>query len=54
MVPYPASRGLFRWGAPIRVSSDATAPEMEGKRLELEAALNRLTAQADEEVMREQ
>jgi hypothetical protein len=35
------------------VTPDATEAEMESKRRELEDALNRITAQADEEVMRE-
>lgn len=50
MVPYPLSRGLFIWGKPIWVSSDATEQDLETKRLELETALNRLTAEADEAV----
>jgi lysophospholipid acyltransferase (LPLAT)-like uncharacterized protein len=50
LVPYPGGRGLFRWGTPIRVSPDATAADLETKRLELEAALNRLTAEADERI----
>jgi lysophospholipid acyltransferase (LPLAT)-like uncharacterized protein len=50
MVPYPFSRGLFLWGPPFWVSPEANAAELEEKRLELEALLNQLTAQADEAV----
>jgi lysophospholipid acyltransferase (LPLAT)-like uncharacterized protein len=53
LVPYPAGRGLFLWGTPIRVAPEATEAEQEVKRRELEDALNRITAQADEEVIRE-
>lgn len=52
MVPYPWSRGLFLWGPPLWVSPDGDATELEAKRLELEALLNDLTAQADEAVSR--
>jgi len=50
MVPYPFSRGLFLWGPPFWVPPEADAAELEAKRLELEALLNQLTAQADEAV----
>ena len=50
MVPYPFSRGLFLWGAPILVPRDADEAALEAARVELESALNRLTAQADAEV----
>ncbi len=53
MVPYPFGRGLFLWGKPIRVSPDAMETDLEAKRLELEEALNRITAEADEAVSRE-
>ena len=52
MVPYPWSRGVFLWGRPFWVPPEADAAELEAKRLELEALLNRLTAQADEAVTR--
>ena len=52
MVPYPWSRGLFLWGAPLWVPPESDAAELEAKRLELETLLNRLTAQADEAVRR--
>jgi len=53
MVPYPLGKGLFVWGKPIRVPREATEEDLETKRLELETALNRITAEADEAVMRE-
>jgi lysophospholipid acyltransferase (LPLAT)-like uncharacterized protein len=53
MVPYPLGRGLFVWGKPIWVPQDAAEEDLETKRLELETALNRITAEADEVVMRE-
>jgi lysophospholipid acyltransferase (LPLAT)-like uncharacterized protein len=52
LVPYPFSRGLFYWGEPIWVSRDATGTELEAKRRDLESALNRITAEADEEMAR--
>ena len=50
MVPYPFSRGVFLWGAPIAVSRDADDAMLEAARTELESALNRLTAEAAAEV----
>ena len=47
-----ASRGLFLWGPPLWVPSDADTTELEAKRLELERRVNRVTAQADEAVTR--
>jgi hypothetical protein len=38
------------WGKPILVSRTAGPEELEAKRVELEDALNRLTAQADEAI----
>lgn len=52
MAPYPFSRGLFCWGKPLWVPSDATGEALEAKRREVEEALNRLTAEADEAVSR--
>ena len=52
MMPYPWSRGLFLWGPPLWVLPEGDATELEAKRLELEALLNRLTAEADETVSR--
>lgn len=46
-------QGLFLWGDPIWVARDASPLDVEKKRLELEVTLNRMTAQADEDVMRE-
>jgi lysophospholipid acyltransferase (LPLAT)-like uncharacterized protein len=51
-MPYPFSRGVFLWGDPILVPPDATAPELERKRAELEETLNRMTLQADHAVLR--
>jgi hypothetical protein len=53
MVPYPWSRGLYLWGAPIWVPRDADAQALEAARLELETVLNRLTDQAEKAVKRE-
>lgn len=47
VVPYPFSRGIFLWGAPIVVPRDLDEMSLEAKRLELETTLNNLTAQAD-------
>jgi len=47
MVPYPFSRGVFCWGAPIWVSREADDAGLETARQELETTLNRLTQQAD-------
>ena len=52
MVPYPWSRGLYLWGAPIWVPRDTDEKALEAKRLELETFLNRLTDQAEEVVKR--
>ncbi len=46
-LPFPFSRGVFLWGAPIHVPSDASEAELESKRVELEQALNDLTRRAD-------
>lgn len=53
MVPYPFSRGVFLWGAPIRVSREADDAALEAARLELENVLNRLTTEAEEAVLRQ-
>ena len=47
LVPLPFGRGLFVYGEPIRVSRDAGEREQEEARHRLEAALNRLTDEAD-------
>jgi hypothetical protein len=46
-LPYPFTRVLVRYGEPVLVPGDADRAEMERRRLELEAALNRITAEAD-------
>jgi lysophospholipid acyltransferase (LPLAT)-like uncharacterized protein len=48
MVPYPWSRGLYLWGAPIWVACDTDEQALEAACLELETVLNRLTEQAEE------
>lgn len=47
MVPYPMGIGLYAWGNPIWVESDASKAVLEAKRIELECALNRLSEEAD-------
>ena len=47
MVPYPFSRGLFLYGEPLWVSREANEASLESTRLDLEATLNRLTAEAE-------
>ena len=47
MLPYPWSRGLYLWGAPIWVPRDADAQAVEAACRELEMVLNRLTDQAE-------
>jgi len=52
LLPYPFGRGLFLWGKPIWVSPAATEADLESKRIELEEALNRITAEADDAMAR--
>ena len=47
VIPKPFNRGIFIWGEPIRIASDAGEQEAERVRLQIEAALTDLTAQAD-------
>jgi lysophospholipid acyltransferase (LPLAT)-like uncharacterized protein len=47
ILPYPFSRGIFLWGAPIIVPPEADPSQLEQKRVELEETLNRMTLQAD-------
>jgi hypothetical protein len=49
-MPYPFGRGLFIWGKPIYVAPEASPEIFEAKRLEVEGALNEITARADKEV----
>ena len=51
-IPYPFSKGLYVCGDPIWVPTEATDAEIDAKRMELEQSLNRVTAQADEDVLR--
>ena len=50
MVPFPWSRGLFLWGAPIYVPRVLDESGLEAKRVELETMLNRMTMEADDAV----
>lgn len=47
VVALPFSRGVFLWGDPIEVPRDADGEALEARRLELEEAMNGLTARAD-------
>jgi len=47
IVALPFSSGVILWGKPIPVPRDLDAPGIEAKRLEVEQALNDLTAEAD-------
>ena len=52
IMPYPFSRGLFVFGPSITIPSDASPDDLERYRCELEAALNRLTSEAEAAVSR--
>jgi len=52
MVPYPFSKGLFLYGSPLWVPREANDAALEAARLKLETVLNRLTDQAEQDVMR--
>lgn len=47
-MPYPFTKGVFICGEPIYVDADADNTRMEAARLDLENALNELTARADD------
>lgn len=47
MVPSPFNRGVFVWGDPIAVPRDADEARLELARLEIERAMNAVTAEAD-------
>lgn len=47
MLPTPFNRGVFAWGKPITVPADADEARLEEARLEIERALNAVTAEAD-------
>jgi hypothetical protein len=49
-VPLPFSRVCFAWGEPIWVPRDADRVQLEAKRVEVEAALNKLGDEADHAV----
>ncbi|MGH9868334.1 MAG: lysophospholipid acyltransferase family protein [Candidatus Polarisedimenticolia bacterium] len=46
VLPYPFSRGVFVYGAPMEIPPDAGREDMEAARHELETRLNDLTASA--------
>lgn len=48
VLPLPFGRGVFLWGNPIHVPTDADEAIMESRRLELENSLMELTARADQ------
>ena len=47
MIPYPFSKGVYLWGEPIFVPSDADASRFEMCRVALERSLNALAERAD-------
>ena len=47
VIALPFGRGVYLWGAPLYVPSDADKAALEEARLILEERLNALTAQAD-------
>jgi lysophospholipid acyltransferase (LPLAT)-like uncharacterized protein len=49
-VPLPFSLACFAWGEPIWVPRDADRVQLEAKRVEVEAALNKLGDEADRSV----
>ena len=51
-MPYPFSRGVFVFGPAITIASDASPDDLERHRSDLEAALNRLTSEAEAAVSR--
>jgi lysophospholipid acyltransferase (LPLAT)-like uncharacterized protein len=48
VLPLPFARGVFLWGNPIHVPTDADEAAMESRRLELENSLIELTGRADQ------
>lgn len=46
-IAWPFSRGVFVWGRPVAVARDADDAALEAARLEVERALNAITAEAD-------
>jgi lysophospholipid acyltransferase (LPLAT)-like uncharacterized protein len=49
-IPLPFSRACYAWGEPIWVPADADRVQLEAKRVEVEAALNKLGDEADRSV----
>jgi lysophospholipid acyltransferase (LPLAT)-like uncharacterized protein len=50
LIPLPFSRGVFSWGTPITIARDADDDVIQQTVLQLEAALNQLTDDADRAV----
>ncbi|MBT3915276.1 MAG: hypothetical protein HOF23_02825 [Rhodospirillaceae bacterium] len=48
ILPSPFSKGVFVWGEPIEISTDADEAALETSRLDLESALTAVTKQADD------
>lgn len=48
VVPYPFTRGVFIYGAPLKISPGSTDLELKEKGRELEESLNAITQEADE------
>ncbi len=53
LLPYPFSKGVFIWGAPIEVDQNEDRAHLEAKRILLENRLNELTKRADHYFERE-
>ncbi len=47
MIPYPFSRGVFLWAAPMWVDRDAGTEAMERARRELETTLKTMASEAE-------
>ncbi len=52
MIPYPFSRGMFLWGAPIWVDRAAGRESMERMRQDVEATLTAMSSDAEAMVHR--
>jgi lysophospholipid acyltransferase (LPLAT)-like uncharacterized protein len=48
VLPLPFGRGIFLWGNPIHVPTDADEATLESRRFELENSLTELTGRADQ------
>ncbi|SDG47923.1 lysophospholipid acyltransferase family protein [Roseospirillum parvum] len=52
LVAFPFTRGVLRWGTPIRVPADADAALLVRKQADLEDEMNRLLVEADRDMGR--